>query len=242
MCVCEGSWAAHARPLLCSVSVIRTAGFRIAGVGPVRPRRADSQAGFLLAFGRHRLHGSISPSAVSALASAIQTQEGYYPGSVAYRNNNPGNLVYAGQAGASPGVGGFASFPSYSLGYQALQNQIVLDATRGTDVTGNPTTTVSQLLTSWAPPGQNDTAAYIASVTSQTGYDPNAPLSTLGDPEISAGTSSPVIVPASDDDSGFSFGDYDPSVDLSSVGLPSSVPAFGLVAAALGIGLLIANL
>jgi hypothetical protein len=122
-----------------------------------RPRRADGPAGFARVFGR-RLRGSISPAAVNSLAQAIQQQEGYYPGSLAYTNNNPGNLVYAGQPGASPGAGGFASFPSYSAGYQALENQITLDATRGTDVNGNPTTTVSQLLTSWAPPSENDTA------------------------------------------------------------------------------------
>lgn len=145
------------------------------------PRRADSPRGFAAFYGRRRLRGSaVSQSAVDAIAAAIQKQEGYAPGTLAYVNNNPGNLVYVGQPGASPGAGGFASFGSYSLGLQALENQIQLDATRGTDVNGNPTATLAQLITSWAPPSQNDTAAYISNVSAWTGFDPNAPLSSLG--------------------------------------------------------------
>jgi hypothetical protein len=157
--------------------VIRS--YRLQGIP--RPRRADGPAGFALVFGRLR-GGSISPVAVTAIASAIQTQEGYAPGTLAYTNNNPGNLVYAGQAGATPGAGGFAAFPTYQAGLNALDNQITLDATRGTDVNGNPTTTLAQFITSYAPPSENNTAAYIANVSNWTGYDPNAPLSSLGAP------------------------------------------------------------
>ena len=41
---------------------------------------------------------------------------------------------------------------------------------------------MSDLLNSQAPSSdpRNNTPAYIASVVSQTGYDPNAPLSSLG--------------------------------------------------------------
>lgn len=209
--------------------------------GVTVPRRADTPIGFLRTFGARRLRGSISPAAVNALASAIQTQEGYYQGSVAYRNNNPGNLVYAGQPGATQGAGGFAAFNSYNAGYTALTNQITLDAVRGTDVNGNPTTTVSQLLTSWAPPSQNDTAAYISSVTSQTGFDPNAPLSSLG----AAGIEAPAVVMASDSTGSGSGADlasvamgFDSTMDLSSIGLPSSVPVYALV----GVGVLAAVL
>ena len=202
------------------------------------PRRADPPINFLRFFRARRLRGSISPSAVNALATAIQNQEGYYPGSLAYQNNNPGNLVYAGQPGATQGAGGFAAFSSYSAGRAALQNQITLDATRGTDINGNPTTTVSQLLSSWAPSSdpRNNTPAYIASVSTQTGYDPDAPLSSLGAPGISA--PSPSVVMASDsagaDSAGIDLSSvasgFDSSVDLSSVGLPSAVPVYALAA------------
>jgi hypothetical protein len=123
----------------------------------------------------------MNPLAVTALANAIQTQEGYYPGSVAYTNNNPGNLAYAGQPGATQGPNGFAVFSSYTAGYQALQNQIVLDATRGTDVNGNPINTVGDLISSWAPASAgNDTSSYISSVASQTGFAASDNLLSLG--------------------------------------------------------------
>ncbi|HEX4309161.1 MAG TPA: hypothetical protein VHZ25_03985 [Acidobacteriaceae bacterium] len=206
------------------------------------PRRADPPAAFVAFFSRRRLRGSIAPAAVDSLASAIQTQEGYYPGSLAYVNNNPGNLIYAGQPGATQGAGGFASFSSYPLGVAALKNQITLDATRGTDANGNPVTNISQLISSWAPASDgNDTAAYISSVTSQTGYDPAAPLSSLG---VSMFDGSSAAV---DDSSlpAFSFSDlssYDPSIDLSSVGGPSSVPALYLAGGALVGALLLSRL
>jgi len=52
-------------------------------------------------------------------------------------------------------------------------------ATRGTDVNGNPVTTVGQLITNWAPPSENNTAAYISSVTSQTGFSASHSLLSL---------------------------------------------------------------
>jgi hypothetical protein len=170
--------------------MIRSAGnpsVHIAGRmrGPVvRPRRADGPLSFLRVFGRRlgAAGATMNPLAANAVAQAIQTQEGYYPGSLAYQNNNPGNLVYAGQPGATQGAGGFAAFSSYNAGYSALLNQINLDATRGTDVNGNPTTTVGQLIASWAPSSDpaNNTPAYVASVVSQTGYSASDNLLSLG--------------------------------------------------------------
>lgn len=181
----------------------------------------------------------ISPAAVTALASAIQTQEGYYPGSVAYTNNNPGNLVYVGQPGATQGANGFAVFSSYQAGETALRNQIMLDATRGTDANGNPTTTVSQLINSWAPPSENNTAAYIASVSAQTGYDPNAPLASLGPSSLWTPDVSTIGYSADDDDSGSGIvADLSSGVDLSSAGISASVPAYLIGAVVLGAAVL----
>lgn len=192
---------------------------------PTRPRRADWPAAFRRRFGA-RLRGAIDPAAVSAIASAIQTQEGYYPGSVAYNNNNPGNLVYAGQAGAVAGTGGFAKFATYQDGYNALQSQIVLDANRGHDVSGNPTTTLSQLITSWAPPSENNTGAYISNVSAATGFDPNAPLSSLGSGTFAYG------VPAGDsagfDVSGLTT-ELSAPVDLSGIGISSPMPLYWVI-------------
>ena len=98
-------------------------------------------------FGRFGLGDS-----AATIASTIQKVEGYYPGTLAYRNNNPGNLIYVGQPGATPGAGGFAAFPSYDAGYQALLNQIQNYANRGL--------TIQQMMDIYAPasqPGNNPT-------------------------------------------------------------------------------------
>src|SRR3954452_9522821 len=62
------------------------------------------------------------------LALAHQKHEGWFPGSLSQRNNNPGNLrltLSQRQAyKAVPGDGGFARFPSYQLGFQALMDDI----------------------------------------------------------------------------------------------------------------------
>jgi hypothetical protein len=182
---------------------------------------------------QRRLRGSISADAVSAIAAAIQTQEGYAPGTLAYRNNNPGNLRYAGQPGATPGAGGFAAFSSYPAGQAALKNQIALDAVRGTDVNGNPTTTVAELIGSWAPPSENDTSAYIASVAAQTGYDPNAALSSLGSPVLPASVALPSFSPDTSGDAGGLSDWLNSTVDLSGMGLPSIPVPFLVVGGSL---------
>lgn len=68
---------------------------------------------------------------LNTVAQAVQLQEGWAPGTLAYTNLNPGNLVPAGQPGCTPGAGGFCAFPDYATGYQALLNQVNLDASRG---------------------------------------------------------------------------------------------------------------
>jgi hypothetical protein len=123
----------------------------------------------------------MNTSAAVAIANAITLQEGSGPGTLATRNNNPGNLRFVGQAGAVQGAGGFAAFPSYAAGQAALIAQIQLDASRGTDAAGRPINTVADLISSWAPAGDgNDTAAYIASVAAQTGFSPDDALDSLG--------------------------------------------------------------
>jgi hypothetical protein len=114
------------------------------------------------------------------IAAAIQVQEGWNPSTLSFRNNNPGNLRYAGQAGAVQGAGGYAAFPTYDAGLNALVGQIQLDASRGTDAAGRPVVTVEDLISSWAPPNENDTPAYVASVVSQTGFAAGSVLNDLG--------------------------------------------------------------
>lgn len=106
----------------------------------------------------------------TALALAIQQQEGYYPGSRSWTNNNPGNLMYAGQVGSTgPDAQGFATFPDYSTGFQALINQVTLDASRGLSV--------SQFTAKYAPAASgNDPAAYARNISAALGLSPSDPL------------------------------------------------------------------
>jgi hypothetical protein len=126
-----------------------------------------------------RISGLGAPSilddtTVNTIAQAIQQQEGYYPGSLAYTNNNPGNLIYAGQSGAVPGSGGFAKFPDYTTGYQALLNQIQLYASRGM--------TIQDMMNVYAPAGQgsNDPTVYAMAIANAVGASPSTPLTDLG--------------------------------------------------------------
>lgn len=90
---------------------------------------------------------------------------------LAFVNNNPGNLRYVGQAGASQGEGNFAKFNSVKEGFQALINQIKLDASRGH--------TLESFIYKYAPPIENVTNVYLDQIAKWTGYAKKALLNTL---------------------------------------------------------------
>lgn len=106
------------------------------------------------------------------IANVIAQIEGWLvPNSLAQRNNNPGNLRFVGQSGAILGESGFAKFSSPDAGFEALQNQIKLDASRGLDVTG--------FLNKYAPSSENDTNNYISMFTSKLGVGAGDKLSDI---------------------------------------------------------------
>ena len=85
------------------------------------------------------------------------------------RNNNPGNLNFASQSGASR-AGRFAAFGSMAEGIAALDDQLQRYAGRGND-------TVRGIVSTWAPASDhNDTGSYIASVARALGVNPDAHL------------------------------------------------------------------
>lgn len=86
----------------------------------------------------------------------------------AARNNNPGNLRYAGQPGATKDKHGFAVFATAQDGAQALYEQILRDANRGLSAT--------QFLTKYAPPDENDTRRYMARMRKALGAAADGPL------------------------------------------------------------------
>lgn len=78
------------------------------------------------------------------------------------RNNNPGNLRYAGQSGAEVGEGGFARFGSLQEGVGAIYKQLKRYAARGI-------TTLEDMINTYAPSSENDTSAYINNLSKATG-------------------------------------------------------------------------
>ena len=83
--------------------------------------------------------------------------------------NNPGDLRFAGQAGAT-NEGGFASFKTLAEGIQASNRQLDLFAKRGIN-------TIDAIISKWAPPSENNTPAYKAYISKFVGKGVNEELS-----------------------------------------------------------------
>jgi hypothetical protein len=112
---------------------------------------------------------SLPASVVQTIAQVITQTEGANPSL-----NNPGNLMYAGQAGATATSSGLAQFDSLADGQAALANQIQIYAGRGD--------TISQMMATYAPasiPGNNPTA-YAGYVADALGVSPDTALTDLG--------------------------------------------------------------
>lgn len=102
------------------------------------------------------------------------------------RNNNPGNLKFAGQAGARPGPmlpdgTQFAVFDTPEAGVAANINQLRIYGTRGIN-------TVEKIINTWSPATAHgntpeSTANYIAHVSKALGVAPNQPLD-MANPQV----------------------------------------------------------
>lgn len=102
------------------------------------------------------------------------------PGTLAERNNNPGNLRFAGQQGATQGQGGFAAFPTLQAGLDALRNDLLgkMTGNTRTGLTGN--STVQDLINVYAPKGDgNDPTTYAKNLANALGVSTSTKLSTL---------------------------------------------------------------
>lgn len=125
----------------------------------------------------------------TSLGQAIAKQEGYYAKGKApnhgQRNNNPGNIrVYGWKKGMDPAeamrrakkqgaegydpTSGFLKFSSPEAGFKGLDRQLGIDAKRGLSV--------GQLIEKYAPPSENNTAAYKNAIA-KSGFASNMPLS-----------------------------------------------------------------
>lgn len=107
----------------------------------------------------------------------------YVPGNErGIRNNNPGNIEFAGQDGATSD-GRFAKFRTPFEGLRALSRQLLRYYDGKT--TGKPLQSVSDIVGTWAPPNENDTLAYIAHISQMLGVTPDAQIN-LRDPNVMA--------------------------------------------------------
>lgn len=116
-------------------------------------------------------------SLVEDLAAAIARFEGYYkPGSLAQRNNNPGNLRSWGDY---PVVDGYAQFPDPETGWRALRRQVELNIGRGLNLneffSGKP-----GVYPGYAPAADaNNPRHYAATVAGWLGISPDVPLAAV---------------------------------------------------------------
>jgi hypothetical protein len=124
--------------------------------------------------------GDGSTSLVERLGNAIAQMEGFYPGTRAWRNNNPGNLrdyrKDSGQWAIWPELphdsAGFPQFPSATEGWNAMYRDLGLKIARGLNL--------EQLISAWAPPSDgNDTASYVRFVAGRLGIPSDVPLQEL---------------------------------------------------------------
>jgi hypothetical protein len=111
-------------------------------------------------------------STITDLAQSIATMEGYFRGgTLAQKNNNPGNLR-AGPSAIGKDSNGLAIYATAQDGWNDLYRQIGLDAGRGLSL--------AQFIGKYAPPNENNTSGYLSFVSSSIGVDPSTPLAQLG--------------------------------------------------------------
>jgi hypothetical protein len=114
-------------------------------------------------------------NSINTMAQAIQSFEGWSAGSRSFRNNNPGNLKFASQAGATEGENGFAVFNSYTAGYQALVN-LITSAFNGSSYYYRPDMSLYDFFSVYS---EDNSVPYAEFVASQLGVSPDTKLQNL---------------------------------------------------------------
>lgn len=107
---------------------------------------------------------------MSKLAHLIAQEEGFnIPGSVPNRDHNPGDLRHSPHSFHAGDPNGIGQIDTDADGWADLERQLVLFADRGL--------TLEQAIYEFAPPTENNTAAYLAYVCKGLGCDASAPVS-----------------------------------------------------------------
>jgi hypothetical protein len=118
--------------------------------------------------------------AEEAVTTGVQYMSNLLPRGI--RNNNPGNIdrrIGVNWQGMSPDQSTDSRFIVFSApewGIRAIARVLNTYAGRGLN-------TIEKVISTWAPPKENNTAAYIAAVSSATGIPPNV---TIGPQHIPA--------------------------------------------------------
>lgn len=88
------------------------------------------------------------------------------------RSNNPGNLRATGESwqGMTGADGGFVTFESAQSGVRALARTLLTYQDK------HGLNTLEGIIGRWAPPGENNTKAYVQAVADAIGFEPTTPL------------------------------------------------------------------
>jgi hypothetical protein len=107
------------------------------------------------------------------------------PENAEIRTNNFAGMRVPGAAAGGPNTNpaGWQTFATPADGVQAIGNQ--LDRYAAGKTTGQPLATLRQMVSTWAPPSENDTDALIKRASTVTGLDPDAPVD-LSNPAVRA--------------------------------------------------------
>lgn len=99
---------------------------------------------------------------------------------LAEKNNNPGNIR------GKTGLGGFAGYATEQEGWDAMSRQLMMYFNGTSKAAGNKKLkTVKDIISTWAPPSENDTGSYIRDVSGFMGVGANDELN-LADPKVMA--------------------------------------------------------
>lgn len=103
---------------------------------------------------------------MTMLARLIAKEEGFgIPGTVPTRNHNPGDLRHSPHSEHSPGnPNAIGQIDSDADGWADLERQLQLYAQRGL-------TLRDMIINYYAPPGENDSEAYLAFICKELGVD-----------------------------------------------------------------------